>query len=109
MHSAYLFHTEEGTVLFAPHSAKTKGIPKVDVLFTTTTRYHLPFWLGRTVNLGIKQAELLYKECEARLFLSTHDERRIGRGLVEKLAVKDYVIDADFVTYLQAGQEISFG
>lgn len=108
VHSAYLFHTEEGKILFAPHGAKTKEIPKVDVLFTTTTRYHLPFWLGGTVNLGIKQAEWLYTECEAKLFLSTHDERKVGKGLVEKLAVKDYVMDANFVTYLQAGQEISF-
>ncbi|MNY58450.1 hypothetical protein D3C86_1947850 [compost metagenome] len=59
--------------------------------------------------MGIKQAELLYKQCEAKLFLSTHDEEKRGVGLVEKLAVKEYTSDASFVTYLKAGEEISFG
>ncbi|MNK09083.1 hypothetical protein D3C87_270320 [compost metagenome] len=109
VHSAYLIEGDTGRILFAPHGAKVKGIPKADVLISTTTRYHLPFWLGGTVNLGIKQAELLYKQCEAKLFLSTHDEEKRGVGLVEKLAVKEYTSDASFVTYLKAGEEISFG
>lgn len=107
VHSAYFFDTVEGSVLFAPHGAKAGNLPKADVLITTTTRYHLPFWLGGTVNLGIKQAEILFKQCEAKLFLSTHDEQKIGRGFVEKLAVKNYVTDADFVTYLKANERIS--
>lgn len=109
VHSAYFFELKDGTILFAPHGAKMKQLPKADILISTTTLYHLPFWLGGTVNLGIKNAELLYKQCGAKLFLSTHDERKLGKGLVEKLAVKDYVSEADFVTYLKAGQEISFG
>jgi hypothetical protein len=108
VHSAYLFGSAEGSVLFAPHGAKMKDIPKADVLLSTTTRYHLPFWLGGTVNLGIKQAELLFKRCEAKLFLSTHDEQKLGKGLVEKLAVKEYVSDAGFVTYLKIGEEIAY-
>lgn len=108
VHSAYLFDTEEGSVLFAPHGTKTEGIPKVDVLVTTTTRYHLPFWLGGTVNLGPQQAELLYKQCEARLFLSTHDERKIGKGLVERFAKKEYTNELPFVTYLSAGNELDY-
>ncbi len=108
VHSAYLFEVKERTILFAPHGAKAINIPKADVLFSTTTRYHLPFWLGGTVNLGIKHAELLHQKCEAKLFLSTHDEKKVGKGLVEKLAVKNYVSDARFVTYLQAGEEISY-
>ncbi|WP_343637874.1 MBL fold metallo-hydrolase [Fluviicola sp.] len=108
VHSAYLFDSKEGSVLFAPHGAKAANLPKADVLITTTTRYHLPFWLGGTVNLGIKQAELLYKQCGAKLFLSTHDEQKLGKGFVEKLAVKHYVTDADFVTYLKANESISF-
>lgn len=107
VHSAYLFEAEEGAVLFAPHGAKAKHLPKADVLITTTTRYHLPFWLGGTVNLGIKQAELLHKQCEAKLFLSTHDECKVGKGFVEKLAKKNYVTNADFVTYLKAGESFS--
>jgi hypothetical protein len=107
VHSAYLFKTEEGTILFAPHGAKGKYLPKADVLVTTTTRYHLPFWLGGTVNLGIKNAELLYKQSGAKFFLSTHDEQKLGKGFVEKLAKKNYVTNADFVTYLKAGESFS--
>jgi hypothetical protein len=108
VHNAYLFESEEGTVLFAPHGAKRKDLPKADVLITTTTLYHLPFWLGGTVNLGVKHAELLYRHCGAKLFLSTHDEQKHGKGFVEKLAKKDYVTDANFVTYLKAGESFSF-
>lgn len=108
VHSAYLFEGNSGTVLFAPHGAKMSAIPKADVLISTTTRYHLPFWLGGTVNLGIKQAEQLYKQCGAKLFLATHDEQKRGTGLVEKLAVKEYSSDVLFVTYLKTGEEISF-
>jgi L-ascorbate metabolism protein UlaG (beta-lactamase superfamily) len=107
VHSTYLFESNDGTILFAPHGAKTKKLPKVDILICSTKLYHLPFWLGGTVNLGIKNAKLLYERCEATLFLSTHDEQKLGKGLVEKLAVKDYVSNADFVTYLNVGQEIS--
>lgn len=107
VHSAFLFETEEGTILFAPHGAKGKDLPKVDVLITTTTRYNLPFWLGGTVNLGIKNAELLYRQTEAKLFLSTHDEQKIGKGFVEKWAKKEYVTNANFVTYLKVGESFS--
>ncbi len=108
VHSSYFFDSEEGTVLFAPHGARSMNLPTVDILITTTTRYHLPFWLGGTVNLGIKHAEILYKHCEAKLFLSTHDEQKLGKGFVEKLAKKDYVTNANFVTYLRAGESISY-
>ena len=108
VHSAYLFETEEGTVLFAPHGAKSKDLPKADVLITTTTCYHLPFWLGGTINLGIKNAEILYRQCGAKLFISTHDEQKLGKGLVEKLAKKNYVTDANFVTYLKAGESYAY-
>jgi L-ascorbate metabolism protein UlaG (beta-lactamase superfamily) len=108
VHSVYLFEAEEGTVLFAPHGAKSKNLPKADVVITTTTLYHLPFWLGGTVNLGVKHAELLYRQCGAKLFLSTHDEQKLGKGFVDKLAKKYYVTDANFVTYLKAGESFSY-
>ena len=107
VHSAYLFELEENAILFAPHGAKKRNLPKATVLITTTTRYHLPFWLGGTVNLGIKKAELLYEHCGARILLSTHDEQKHGKGFVERLAKKEYVTDANFVTYLKAGESFS--
>ena len=107
VHSAYLLETEEGTILFAPHGAKGRDLPKAKVLITTTTRYYLPFWLGGTVNLGIQKAELLYRHCGAKVFLSTHDEQKFGKGLVEKLAKKNYVTNAGFVTYLKAGESLT--
>lgn len=107
VHSAYFIQSEGNSILFAPHGERMKPVPKADVLITTTTRYHLPFWLGGTVNLGIASAESLYRKCEAKRFLSTHDEKKRGTGLVEKLAVKKYTTDAPFVTYLKAGEELT--
>lgn len=108
VHSAFLFETNEGSILFAPHGTAIRPLPNVDVLITTTTKYHLPFWLGGTVNLGNKAATDLFKLTEAKLFLSTHDERKIGKGLVEKLAKKEYVDHLSLVSYLKVGQDICY-
>ena len=59
------------------------------------------------MNLGIKNAELLYEQSGAKFFLSTHDEQKLGKGFVEKLAKKNYVTNADFVTYLKTGESLT--
>jgi L-ascorbate metabolism protein UlaG (beta-lactamase superfamily) len=93
VHNGYLFEDTGKSLFYAPHGTKLKSaIHPVDCLITTSTLFHLPFWLGGTVNLGWKAADNLAKITKAKHILSTHDEQKIGKGLVEKLAKKEYLI-----------------
>lgn len=91
VHNAYLIQFEKKSILYAPHGTKLNHVPKADVLITTTSRYQLPFWLGGKVNLGYSAAVKLLRKTQCRIVLSSHDEQKIGRGLVEILAKKKYV------------------
>lgn len=91
VHNGYLFEEGGKSLFYAPHGAKIKStLEPVDCLITTSTLYDLPFWLGGTVNLGWQAAKNLAHKTNARYTLSTHDEQKIGKGLVEKLARKNY-------------------
>lgn len=91
VHSAFLLKFSQGNVLYAPHGTNIKLLPEVKILITTVSKYELPFWLGGTVNLGYEKALENFKKCEAELLLCTHDEQKIGKGLVERLAKKNYI------------------
>jgi hypothetical protein len=39
VHNAFIFHTDAGKLLYAPHGSRLKTLPSVDVLITTTTSY----------------------------------------------------------------------
>jgi len=90
VHNAFVFHTDAGKLLYAPHGSRLKTVPAIDVLITTTTSYKLPFWLGGTINLGINKALQLLEKTNAKKLITTHDEQKVGKGLVEKLARKHY-------------------
>ncbi len=92
VHDGFLFYIEGKVILYAPHGLKKYEHPdKVDVLISTTTRYHLPFWLGGTVNLGIENLKTLLQKTGSSICLATHDEEKIGKGMVEKFANKTYL------------------
>ncbi len=92
VHDGFLFYVEGKVILYAPHGLKKYSHPdKVDILISTTTRYHLPFWLGGTVNLGIESLKILLQRTGSSICLATHDERKIGKGMVEKFANKSYL------------------
>ncbi len=90
VHSAFLLKSSQGNVLYAPHGTNIKLLPEVKILITTVSKYELPFWLGGTVNLGYEKALENLKRCKADWLLCTHDEQKIGKGLVERLAKKNY-------------------
>lgn len=92
VHDGFLFYIEGKIILYAPHGLKKYSQPdKVDLLVSTTTRYHLPFWLGGTVNLGMESLQNLLQKTGSPVCLTTHDEKKIGKGMVEKLASKAYL------------------
>lgn len=93
VHFAYHFKLDNDAFLYAPHGATFKNHLKTDLLITTSVRYKLPFWLGGIVNLGIEEAINLKNKLGAPIVLTTHDEKKIGKGLVEKFAKKHYPIE----------------
>jgi hypothetical protein len=90
VHNAFVFHTDVGKLLYAPHGTRVKSLPKVDVVISTTTFYKLPFWIGGTINLGCANAQQIREITSASMVFTTHDEQKVGKGLVEKLAKKKY-------------------
>jgi hypothetical protein len=108
VHFAFLIENEEVSILYAPHGTKAKHLPKADVLITTTTTFELPFWLGGTINLGYHQALRAKKLCGASVLIATHDEKKGGKGFVEKLAKKTYKSNEEEVRILRQGEVLEF-
>lgn len=105
VHDGFLFYIEEKIILYAPHGLKKYAVQdKVDLLISTTTRYHLPFWLGGTVNLGMESLEKLLQKTGSNVCLTTHDEKKIGKGMVEKLANKSYLSEYSDKRIVALGQ-----
>ncbi len=105
VHHAFLLQGKHTSLLYAPHGVKEELVGVYsDLLIGTSTRYHLPFWLGGTVNLGLEQLLRLGKNVQASKILTTHDERKIGEGLVEWLAQKTYTDSDDNIISLKAGE-----
>jgi len=106
VHSAFILKSSEGNILYAPHGTNLKGLPEVNVIITTVSKYKLPFWLGGAVNLGYEKAIANFELCEADWLLCTHDEQKIGKGLVERLARKNYTtfFDDQRIKLLKTGE-----
>lgn len=110
VHNAFHIQHGSASILYAPHGSKATNIPKSAVLITTTTRYQLPFFLGGKINLGYSAAIKLLRKSKSAVLLSTHDEQKVGKGIVELLAQKKYVNTNNVNTkikFLQQGETIS--
>jgi hypothetical protein len=107
-HASYYLRSKKHSLLYVPHGCRNLSLPEVDVVITTTTTYTLPFWLGGTVNLGYDAALELKKRCKAKHLLNTHDEQKIGKGLVESFARKRYVTSDQHeqINWVKAGEYI---
>ncbi len=106
-HHAFVLHIEGKTILYAPHGVSAlQGIPPVDVLITTTTTYKLPFFLGGTVNLGLKEAKAVLAKTGAKWVLTTHDQQKESKGLVGLFARPVYEYDDSFKS-LNAGDSLT--
>lgn len=110
VHNAFVFHTDSGKLLYAPHGTRARALPKVDVVISTTTFYKLPFWLGGIINLGLANAQQVKDITSASMVISTHDEQKVGKGLVEKLAKKKYddLNNLSGIRKLNAGESFVF-
>ena len=73
---------------------------------TTTTTYKLPFFLGGTVNLGLKEAKAVLAKTGAKLVLATHDQQKESKGLVGLFARPVYEYDDTFKS-LNAGDSLA--
>lgn len=98
VHNALLIvsPTQEN-IFYAPHGflpnsqqlAWLKSYP-IEVLITTVSQYKLPFYLGGTVNLGLSAMRRLADQLQPRYVVSTHDEQKIAKGLVPRIAQAVY-------------------
>lgn len=94
VHNALLVLSPNGdNIFYAPHgfvpNAKQIAVLKqypIHVLITTVSEYHLPFFLGGTVNLGMGVLQKLAQILNPRHIISTHDEQKHAKGLVPKIA-----------------------
>ena len=106
-HHAFTFQLEGKSLLYAPHGVSAKQeLPAVDVLITTTTTYKLPFFLGGTVNLGLKEAKAVLAKTGAKLVLTTHDQQKESKGFVGLFARPIYERDEAF-KLLVAGDSLT--
>lgn len=106
-HHAFFFRLKDISLIYAPHGVSTiQNIPSADVLMTTTTTYKLPFFLGGTVNLGLKKANALRVKTGAKWVITTHDQQKESKGLVGLFARPIYERDNAFKS-LNAGDSLS--
>ena len=108
VHFAFQIENEDGIFIYAPHGTKATNLPNADVLITTTTTFKLPFWLGGTINLGYKKALRAKELSGASILVATHDEKKQGKGFVEKLAKKTYESQLKDVNVLRQGEDLVF-
>jgi hypothetical protein len=107
VHKAYLITCSSGKLLYVPHGAKLKKGCAADVVIASTLRYELPFFLGGTINLGLKVAVDLKESVGAQHLLCTHAEQKRAEGLVAVLAKKKFQKD-DGVVYLISGDTFQY-
>ncbi len=106
-HHAFVLQLDGKSILYAPHGVSAlQDIPPVDVLITTTTTYKLPFFLGGTVNLGLKEARAVLAKTGAKLALTTHDQQKESKGLVGFFARPVYECDDSFKS-MKAGDSLA--
>lgn len=99
VHHAYHVKDSVTSMVYAPHgTTKIRQGFSCDVLIATMTSYHLPFYLGGTVNLGLEKALELAKKLSAKTIISTHDEQKKQQGLVARLSKRNYLTSNQFRT-----------
>ncbi len=92
VHKAYLIESSQSKIVYAPHGALLKKNIDLQVaaVISTTLQYQLPFFLGGTINLGYKRAELLKNQLKAAFLIDTHSEDKRGEGLVSLFARRKF-------------------
>ena len=89
---------QEETIFYASHgfnldvgtAARLKDQFDFTLLITTFTHFKLPALLGGDVNPGKDNAIQLCEQLRPGNVIGTHDENKIGKGLISKLAKVTY-------------------
>jgi len=107
IYDAVLFDDGRQSVLFAPHGlpldadhrAVIRSASPCALLLSPFNRYRLPAVLGGVVTPGMSGLAALVEAVAPARVVRTHDERKIARGLVPKLARIDVVDDAELARF----------
>ena len=62
----------------------------IKLLITTLTEFKLPGFMGGKVNPGMDNARKLVEILKPEKIINTHDEEKIAKGLVKRLAKVKY-------------------
>jgi hypothetical protein len=109
VHKAYLIESLQSKIVYAPHGAVLKKNVNLQVaaVITTTLHYDLPFFLGGTINLGYGKALELKEQIGAKYLLTTHDEDKIGEGLVMWFSKRKFSSNDGYI-HLKTGEVFQF-
>ena len=92
-----LIAIQDCIVVYLPHGYKLSArqiacitnFPK-RILISSFSSFRLPFFLGGTVNPGLKNSKTLAEQIQANYIFQTHDEDKEATGLVKKIATTSY-------------------
>ncbi|TNE50134.1 MAG: hypothetical protein EP343_09390 [Deltaproteobacteria bacterium] len=87
--SEAIFYASHGFTL-QPEQLEVIKELNIKLLITTFTHFKLPGLMGGEVNPGLPNAMKLVELLSPEYVLNTHDEQKIGKGLVSKLAKVTY-------------------
>jgi hypothetical protein len=58
--------------------------------------------------LGLNNLLKLAQSCKTKWILNTHDEAKLGTGVVERFAKKEYVGEHSQIKFLKTGESFDF-
>lgn len=85
----YIFYAPHGFTITAEQHAFLKEL-SCTLLITTYTHFTLPLLLGGVINPGLENASELADLLKPDYVVNSHDEQKIAKGLVMKLAKVRY-------------------
>ena len=101
-HGGLVIEDAHHRIVYAPHGLHLAGAtltfliemmagrPKDTTLMVTCSAYHVPFYLGGTVNLGLEAALALSRIVQPRRVIDIHSEQKTTPGLIPFLASTSY-------------------
>lgn len=89
VHDCIVVYLPHGYELNAQQIACIKSFQK-RILISSFSSFRLPFFLGGTVNPGLKKSKALAKQIQANYIFQTHDEDKEASGIVKKIAKTNY-------------------
>ena len=93
-HGGLWISSDEGSLLIAPHGYRNRsllralrpGMARPCTVLAPSLQYKLPFFLGGTVNLGLKNAYHLCQDVHAHAYVETHSSDKPATGVARSLA-----------------------